>query len=54
VRQLLKGNAADNTAIEELLVQYLGDLPMIDAPGQLVNPEPITLNLTPRILNPEP
>ena len=36
VRQLLKGHAADNTAIEELLVKHLEDLPMIDAPGQLV------------------
>ena len=35
IRRLLKGNAADNTAIRELLLEYLGDLPMLDAPGQL-------------------
>ena len=35
VRRLLKGNAADNTAIRDLLLEYLGDLPMLDAPGQL-------------------
>ena len=36
VRRLLKGNAADNTAIRDLLVEYLGDLPMLDAENQLV------------------
>jgi len=36
VRRLLKGNAADNTAIRNLLLEYLGDLPMLDAPDQLV------------------
>jgi len=35
IRRLLKGNAADNTAIRDLLLEYLGDLPMLDAPGQL-------------------
>ena len=36
IRRLLKGNAADNTAIRELLLEYLGDLPMLtDDPDQL-------------------
>jgi hypothetical protein len=33
---VLKGNGCDVSAIEELLVKYLGDLPMLGAPGQLV------------------
>ena len=28
---LTQGNAADNTAIRELLLEYVGDLPMLDA-----------------------
>ena len=36
LRQLIRGNAADNTAIHDLLVANLGDAPMLDAPDQLV------------------
>ena len=49
VRQLLKGAAADNAAIHDLLVEYLGDLPMIDAPGQLVRCFVVTTQQTERL-----
>ena len=49
VRQLLKGHAADNSAIEELLVKGLRDLPMIGAPEQLVKCFVVTTQQTERL-----
>ena len=49
VRRLIKGNAADNTAIRDLLLEYLGDLPMLDAPGQLARCFVVTTQQTERL-----